>query len=462
VAASLTLSPTLGAPGTVFAISGDNLATAPVYGLYWDSSSTFISTALTNDMGHFEGITYTVPLTATIGNIYTVTAELAANVVAAAPFQVVEPNQEERNERGNGEDMKTAELLKQLTEARGPSGYEAEIRKIVRERFGQYADETRTDALGNVIALKRGVGPEPRPTVMLAGHMDEIALMVKQIEKGFLHIVEIGGFDPRVLLGQEVVVHGRRELPGVVVSVPPHFTDPAERDKAVPLDKLFVDVGLPPGQVDKLVRVGDLITIHRRFTELNSGRATSKAMDDRTAVAAIAICLEELGRLKHQWDVYAVATVQEEETLGGAFTSSYGLAPTIAIAIDVSFGHQPGLSEAETIKMDKGPSITLGPNIHPKVFDGLVAAAKAMELPHQIEPIPGHSGTDAWAIQVSRAGVPTGLLGIPLRYMHTSVETVVLKDVERTGRLLAAFIARLDDEFLDVLTWKKENGREEA
>lgn len=361
--------------------------------------------------------------------------------------------------------MKTAELLKQLTEARGPSGYEAEIREIVQERFGQYADETRTDTLGNVIALKRGEGPEPRPSVMLAGHMDEIALMVKQIEKGFLHITQVGGFDPRVLLGQEVIVHGQRELPGVIVSVPPHFTDPAERQKAVPLDKLFVDVGLPPEQVEELVRVGDLITIYRRFTELNSGRAASKAMDDRTAVAAIAICLEELTRLKHQWDVYAVATVQEETGLRGAMTSAYGLAPTVAVAIDVSFGHQPDAPKALTVKMNGGPSIAFGPNIHPRVFDGLMAAAKAMELPHQTEPVPGRSGTDAWAIQVSREGIPTGLLGIPLRYMHTSVETVVLKDVERTGRLLAAFIARLDDEFLDALTWKEpkqENDREEA
>lgn len=352
--------------------------------------------------------------------------------------------------------METTELLKQLTEARGPSGYETEVREIVREHFEQYADETRTDALGNVIALKRGEGPEPRPTVMLAGHIDEIALMVKQIEKGFLHITTVGGFDPRVLLSQQVIVHGRRELPGVIVSVPPHFTSAAERDKTVPLDKLFVDVGLPPEQVEKLVRVGDLITIHRHFTELTGGWAASKAMDDRTAVAAIAICLEELTRLKHQWDVYAVATVQEEVGTRGAMTSAYGLVPTIGIAIDVTFGHQPGLSEAETIKMGEGPSITYGPNIHSKVFDGLVAAAKALELPHQIEPDPGPTGTDARSIQISREGIPTGLLGIPLRYMHTSVETVVLKDVERTGRLLAGFIARLDDDFLEALTWKKQ------
>jgi endoglucanase len=353
--------------------------------------------------------------------------------------------------------METAELLKQLTQARGPSGYEAEIRDIVQERFGQYADETRVDALGNVIALKRGDGAEPRPTVMLAGHMDEIALMVKQIEKGFLHITSVGGFDPRVLLGQEVIVHGRQELPGVIVSVPPHFTAPADQDKTVPLDKLFVDVGLPPEQVETLVRVGDLITMHRPFIKLSGEWAASKAMDDRTAVAAIAICLEELTRLKHQWDVCAVATVQEEVGHFGAITSAYSLVPAIGIAIDVAFGHQPGLPESVTVKMGEGPSIAFGPNIHPQIFDGLVSAAKAMELPCQIEPVPGRTGTDAWDIQVSRSGIPTGLLGIPLRYMHTPVETVALKDVERTGRLLANFIARLDGDFLDALTWKPQS-----
>jgi len=362
--------------------------------------------------------------------------------------------------------METTELLKQLTQARGPSGYEAEIRDIVRQQFGQYADEVRTDTLGNVIALKRGEGPEPRPTVMLAGHMDEIALMVAQIEKGFLRVAQIGGFDPRVLLGQPVIVHGRRELPGLIVSVPPHFTDPVKRSQTVPLAELYVDVGLPPEKVDRLVRVGDLITIHGRYTELNSGRAAGKAMDDRVAVAAIALCLKELACLKHHWDVYAVATVQEEETMAGASTSAYGLAPTVAIAIDVTFGHQPGLSEVETVKMGQGPSIAFGPNIHPKVFDSLVNAAQAMELAHQIEPIPGASGTDAWAIQVSREGIPTGILGIPLRYMHTPIETVVLKDVERTGRLLAAFVARLDGDFVTALTWKpspkQDNDEEEA
>lgn len=350
--------------------------------------------------------------------------------------------------------MDTAELLRQLVEARGPSGYEAELRGIAAERLGEFADDVRVDALGNVIASKRGDGTGTRPSLMLAGHMDEIALIVSGVEKGFLRVTRIGGWDPRVLFGQRVTVHGRRELPGMVVSVPPHFTAPAEREKPVPLEKLFVDVGLPPAEVERDVRVGDVVTLRARMLRLNGSFAAGKAMDDRAAVAAMVLCLEELSRRRHAWDVYAVATVQEETGCLGAGTGAFGLEPTAAVAIDVTFGQQPGVSGPETLKMDAGPSIAMGPNVHPRVYERLVAAAKAVELPYLVEPLPGNSGTDAWAIQVARSGIPTGLLGIPLRSMHTPVETVSLRDVERTGRLLAEFAARLDEAFAATLVVK--------
>jgi endoglucanase len=361
--------------------------------------------------------------------------------------------------------METAGLLKELTEARGPSGYEREVRQIVRKRFEAFADETRVDAIGNLIALRRGepdgggraAGKEtpaaggPTPSIMLAGHMDEIALMVLQIEKGFLRMAQVGGFDPRVLLGQPLTVHGKRELPGFVVSVPPHFTEPGERDKPVPLEKLFVDVGLPRSEVEALVRVGDLATLASRYTELAGGYAYCKSMDDRAAVATIALCLEELSRRRHSWDVYAVATAQEEATMAGAAVGAYGIAPTIAIAIDVTFGQQPGVSGPETVKMDGGPAIATGPNIHPGIFTRLMSTAKSLEIPHQVDVVPGASGTDAWAIQVSRSGVPCGLVSIPLRSIHTPVETVCLRDIERIAKLLAEFICRLDASFADSL-----------
>jgi tetrahedral aminopeptidase len=348
--------------------------------------------------------------------------------------------------------MDTATLVRELVEARGASGYESEVREVVRKRFGEFAHDVRMDAMGNLIALRQGEGSSSeRPCVMLAGHMDEIALMVTRIEKGFLQITQIGGFDPRVLFGQEVTVHGSRELPGLVVSVPPHFTDVAEREKPVPLEKLFIDVGLPPDEVGAAVHVGDIVTLQGRYTQLSGGYAAGKSMDDRAAVAAIALCLEELARRVHSWNVLAVATVQEEASMVGAVTGTYGLDPTIAVTVDVTFGLQPGLSPNETVKMDGGPSIAMGPNFHPVLREKLLAAAAALEIPHQTEVIAGPSGTDAWAIQVSRSGVPCGLLGIPLRSMHTPVETVCLRDIERTAKLLAEFIARLAPGFEDTL-----------
>jgi len=361
--------------------------------------------------------------------------------------------------------MDIISLLKTLSETSGVSGYEDRVREAVIEVFGRYADEVRTDALGNVIALKRGTNEmnemKPRRSIMLAGHTDEIGLMITQIEKGFLHFTEVGGFDPRVLLGQEVVVHGKRDLPGIIGSRPPHVLPPEEREKTIPMDKLFIDVGLPPDEVTALVRVGDLVTVRRELTPLQGDFVAGKAFDDRTAVVAIAACLEQLAGMRHAWDVYAVGTSQEEVGLRGAITSAYGLAPDVGIAIDVTFGDQPGIPAADTVEMNKGPALVYGPNIHPVLYEALVETAKSLELPYQVEPAPGRTGTDAWAIQVTRSGIPTALIGIPLRNMHTSVETVSVKDVERTGRLLAAFIARLDAEFMHRLAWRPAEAPEE-
>ena len=354
--------------------------------------------------------------------------------------------------------MQIAPLLKKLSEARGVSGYEAEVRGIIAEEFGRYADEVQTDKLGSVIALKKGEGEEPRHRIMLAGHMDEIGLIVTKLEQGFLHFTSVGGFDERTLLGQEVTVHGRKELPGIIGSRPPHVLPEEEREKTIAMDKLFIDVGMREEELERLVRVGDLVTLRREFTQLQGDLVTGKAFDDRAAVASILVCLEGLASIRHVWDVYAVATVQEEVGLRGAITSAYGLAPDVGIAIDVTFGNQPGVSEAESVSIGKGPAIGFGPNIHPKLHQTLAEVAKELEIPYQVEPIPGGSGTDAWAIQVTREGIPTALLSIPLRYMHTSVETLSLKDVERTGRLMAGFIGRLDEKCMEKLSWKLEAG----
>jgi putative aminopeptidase FrvX len=351
-------------------------------------------------------------------------------------------------------------FLKSLSEASGVSGYEDAVRSLVREAFVPLADEVRTDAMGNLIAFKGGCGEGTRRRIMLAGHMDEIGLIVTMLDKGFLRFTQVGGFDVRTLMGQEVIVHGQRPLPGVIGSRPPHVLSAEDREKPVPMDKLFIDVGLAQCELEKMVRVGDLVTIRRPFIELQNGLVSGKAFDDRAAVASIAVCLETLQTLAHTWDVYGVATVQEEVGLRGATTSTYGIAPDVGIAIDVGFGKQPGVGEERSIDLDKGPALCIGPNIHPVMFSELKRVAEEYEIPLQVEVDPGPTGTDARAMQVTREGIPTALLSIPLRNMHTPVETLAVKDVVRTGRLLAQFIASLDEAFMDKLAWKPQRAKE--
>jgi putative aminopeptidase FrvX len=347
-------------------------------------------------------------------------------------------------------------LLKSLSEASGVSGYEHQVRDLVTEAFAALADEVRVDPMGSVIALKEGVGTEPRRRVMLAAHMDEIGLIVSILDQGFLRFTHVGGFDVRILMGQEVMVHGRRDLPGIIGSRPPHVLGEDERNKPVPMDELFIDVGLTHSELQAAVRVGDLVTIRRPFVELQNGRVSGKAFDDRAAVVSVALCLDALQTLKHEWDVFAVATVQEEVGVRGATTSAYGIVPDIGIAIDVGFGKQPGVSERHAIDLDKGPALCIGPNIHPAMFAELKRVADAFEIPVQVEVSPRPTGTDARAIQVTREGIPTALLSIPLRNMHTPIETLAVRDLVRTGRLMAQFIAELDEAFVDRLSWEEE------
>jgi endoglucanase len=355
--------------------------------------------------------------------------------------------------------MNVTSLLKNLSETTGISGHEAPIRTIVLQEWGRWADETRVDKMGNALAVSHGTdrGSAPHRSIMLATHMDEIGLMVAGVKHGFLHVVAVGGVDARILPGQEVIVHtqrgvhGRRDLPGLVASTPPHLLKAADRRKVSPLDQLWIDVGLPARQVNQLVRVGDLISLRRSVLELKNGLLAGKAFDNRASVSAVAVCLEHLQHLQHQWDVLAVATVQEEVTMLGAATSAFALQPDVAIAIDVTFGTQHSANEVVTFPLDKGPTINVGPNMHPKMVEGLRAAAKRLELETRLEPLTGNSGTDGWAIQVAREGIPTGIVAIPLRSMHTPVETVAVADIERTGRLLAEFIRGLDEEFYQSL-----------
>ena len=343
------------------------------------------------------------------------------------------------------------EHLQALCTAPGPSGHEGPVRAVIHESWARLADDLRADALGNLIALKRGGGPEPRHTIMLCAHMDEIGLIVSEVREGFIRTAPLGGIDYRALLAQPVLVHGRRTLKGLFGAAPPHMA--RSRDRYPTPDDLWVDVGLPAAEVAALVRVGDLITIDAPAVPLKGDHLAAKALDNRLAVAVVTLCLDELTRREHAWDVVGVAAVQEEVGSYGALTAAYQIAPDIAIAIDGSWGVQKDVGDDEGFALGDGPTIARGPNFHPLLVKALHAAADALEIAVQIEPTPGHSGTDAWEIQVSREGIPTGLIGVPMRNMHTPAEVVNLRDVTRAGRLLAAFIAGLTPDFLDSLAW---------
>ncbi len=347
------------------------------------------------------------------------------------------------------------QLLRQLVTVDGPAGDEGRVQKLVQELCAPYAGEVRTDTLGNVIAWRAG-GTPPAGRLMLAAHMDEIGLTVTRVEGSFLHVTKTGGVDPRIELGQEVRVYPSGPgceryaagLPGYIGSRPPHVMTEAERERAPSLQSLRVDTGLP---VESLVQVGDRVVIQGPYTELLNGRIASKAMDNRASVAAMIGALGYLAGTQHTWEVCAVATTGEEIGLKGAAPAAFALAPDLAIAVDVTHANTPGVEDAETVAWNEGPAIAWGPNLHPGIVKALRATAEALEMSYVSDPTPGPSGTDAWAIQMVREGVPTGLVGIPLRYMHSPVETVVLADIDRTARLLAAFIGRLDEHFLATL-----------
>ncbi len=349
-------------------------------------------------------------------------------------------------------------LLSQLTESVGGSGDEGEPRKILMDKVRNLVDEVSVDYLGNVIMRKNGEGLGRHPRIMLAAHLDEITLIVKKIgDGGFLRIAQVGGFDPRTLLGQEVTVFGREHLYGIIGSKPPHLSTLEERKKSVPLDELFVDLGMAEAKVRELVRVGDRLTIRRKTMELAGDRMSGKSMDNRASVTALAICLEQLKKLRFQPDVYAVATTQEEIGAFGAETAGFRLQPDLAIAIDVCHGEMPGVEADLAKKLGDGPVITFGPRIHPKLYKKLLDTAKKARIPFQIEVSQGPTWTDADNLQVVQMGIPTALISIPLRYMHTSVETLEFSDVKNAGLLLAHFIANLNSDFVEELTWYLKN-----
>lgn len=345
---------------------------------------------------------------------------------------------------------KQVKFLKQLVETPSATGCEAAVASVVRDRLASTADEIRTDVMGSVHACLKGHGDGP--TCMIAAHMDEIGLMVTYIsEEGFLSVAAVGGVDAAILPGLRVDVHASASdepLRGVVGRKPIHLIEADERKSVTPIDKLVIDLGMPGKQVKKLVHIGDVITFGVGFERFGRNMAVSRAFDDKAGVWVAVRTLETLAKAGDAaGDFIAAATVQEEIGTRGAITSAYGVNPDVAVAFDVTHATDyPGIEKSKygDIVCGGGPVIARGPNINPEVFERLVAAAKAEGIPYQIEAEPSVTGTDARSIQISRSGVPTGLVSVALRYMHTPTEVICLDDLDATVRLLARFVRDLD------------------
>jgi putative aminopeptidase FrvX len=344
-------------------------------------------------------------------------------------------------------------FLKQLISVAGLSGHEAPVRELVEAAWQPLADTVQISRLGSLHALRSGNAPEPPPALLYAAHMDAIGMMVAGLLDGFLRISEVGGLDPRILPGQLVTVHARQDLPGVIVALPSHLLPAEAGERLGKLGGLLVDVGLTASAVQKFVRVGDLVSFAQPPVELSEQYLAGHSLDNRASVAALTQCLQALQGRQTAWDVWFVATTQEEETLGGGQTSAFQLRPSLAVAVDVTFGSAPGSPAHLTSPLGKGPTLGWGANIHPGLYQAFKELAERLEIPYKTEPMPTYSGTDAQIMQIVAEGIPTMVLSIPLRYMHSPVEMVSLKDIARAGRLLAEFAVQLDAGFMDRLTW---------
>lgn len=342
-------------------------------------------------------------------------------------------------------------FLERLLDSPGPSGFESRPARVWRDEAGAFA-RTWSDVVGNSYAAVRR---DARPLALLAGHIDEIGLQVTHADKsGLLYFGGIGGWDPQVLVGQRVRVLGvKGDVPGVIGRKAIHLMEPKERDRAVKVKKLWIDVGA--GSRDELkelgVRVGDPAVIDGGMVRLAGDRVASRAIDNRVGAFIVLEALRRIAAADGRAGAVAVATAQEEigYSGGGARTSAFGLRPDVALVVDVT--HATDVPEVEKSQVGEhslggGPVLTRGSATHPAVFELLAATADENEIPFSIQAAPLRTSTDADAIHLARGGVPTGLVSVPNRYMHSPSEMVSIPDLFHTAELLAAFVARLDRE----------------
>lgn len=339
------------------------------------------------------------------------------------------------------------DFLKNLINTPSPSGFEEKVQQVFLERIKDRVDQCYKDVHGNAFGV---VNPEGKVKVMLAGHCDEIGMMVEYVnDQGYIHFSSVGGIDAHILPGKRVLIHtSGGAIPGVIGKKPIHLLEEKEREKVAKIEEQWIDIGAQNKEdALKQITIGDPITFDVGFEHLLRERVVGKGFDDKVAVFVVGEVLRRLEKDKLHCAIYGVSTVQEELGLRGARTSAFGIAPQIGVAIDVTFASDcPDIDKRKVgeIALGKGPVISRGPNINPHIWRKMVKIAEDQGIPYQVQAEPRATGTDANAIQITREGVATGLIGIPNRYMHTPGEVVDLRDLEHAIELLVLFLHSLE------------------
>lgn len=347
--------------------------------------------------------------------------------------------------------MQSMDILRQLSDCFGVSGFEDEVRDQVNKFISPFVDEVRTDTLGNLFAVRKGKG---NFTLMLDAHMDEVGFILKWIEdSGYLRFSPLGGWDPRIIPGHrvEILLRSGEKRYGIIGSAPPHILTEEERKKPIPIESMFIDVGAASCQdaLDMGFHIGDPLTIHYPFTELAKGYVTGKAFDDR---AGCAVMIETASRLADKdldIDIVFSFVIGEEVGLRGAHTSAYQIDPDLAIALEGTIGaDMPGVPQSgQPVRLGRGPAITVADNsiiVSRKLIQALESIAEEAAIPYQYK-LPTYGGTDAGAIHLTKAGILAGVVSVPCRFIHSPTSTLRLNDFENTVRLMTGFIERLPD-----------------
>ena len=333
--------------------------------------------------------------------------------------------------------MELKELIKNLTNKNGVSGNEFTASKYACQLLSEYLD-CKIDSFGNVYGWDKNFC-EDKKTILLDAHIDEIGMIVTYItDEGFLKVSNCGGVDTRLLLAQQVeILCDDRKIQGVVTSMPPHLEK--DNSKAPEIDGIFVDIGMSKENAEKIVSLCDRVYINNDLSVLQGGKISSNALDDRSGVAAILYALELLKNKEHKYNIAVLFSSQEEVGEIGAEIGAYNISPDLAIAVDVSFALTNGEANHKCGKINEGPMIGIAPSLSREMSNGLMSIAKTNNIPYQIEVMSGTTGTNADKIGVSKGGVKTCTVSIPLKYMHTPIEVVSLEDIENTGKLIAKF-----------------------